>query len=57
MTFILPVEPDTAVMDPLEMLLNPEKSTVEVAYIYFMPYDYVWAKIGLHVGDIEKTKI
>lgn len=44
-------------MDPLEMLLNPEESTIEVAYIYFMPYDFVWARIGLHVGDIEKTKI
>lgn len=42
-TFIWPVganDPD-AQMDPLEMLLNPEESEVQVRYAYFFPYDYV----------------
>ena len=51
------MKPESSGMDPLEMLLNPEESTVEIAYIYFMPYDFVWARFGLHDGDIEKTKI
>ena len=58
MTFILPVQADSETkIDPLEMLLNPEETTVEVSYIYFMPYDYVQWQIGFHVGDLEKTKV
>ena len=44
-------------MDPLEMLLNPEESSVEVSYVYFMAYDSVEWGIDFHVGDIEKTKV
>ena len=42
MTFILPVQAVSETeMDPLEMLLHPEETTIEASYVYFMPYDYV----------------
>ena len=55
-TFVLPMGADEE-NDPLEMLLNPEANPIEVAYIYFMPYDQVRFRLDNHVGDIEKTKV
>ena len=40
-------------MDPLEMLLNPDESEVEVFYYLFYHYDKVSWDIQSHVGDIE----
>lgn len=42
-------------MDPLEMLLNPEDTTIEVSFIPFMPYDWVKWGVGNHMGDTEHT--
>lgn len=59
-TFLLPVEPEqpnSDGMDALEMLLNPEESVIEAAYVYWFPYDFTPAGLGFHVGDIEKTKV
>ena len=59
-TFILPVEPEAPSsdgMDALEMLLNPEESRVEAAYVYFFPYDSTPLALGYHIADLEKTKV
>jgi len=55
----LPVIPEdgTEEMDALEMLLNPEDSVIEAAYIYFFAYDWTPEGIGYHLGDLEKTKV
>ena len=58
MTFILPVSADQQTeMEPLEMLLNPEDTTIEASYIYFFPFDSVPFGLGNHVADLEKTKV
>ena len=59
MAFVMPVMSGTEEtgMDPLEMLLNPEDSFLEVSYLYFHPYDWVRWKLGNHVGDIENTEV
>ena len=54
-TFIMPTNATLSTMDPLEMLLNPDQSKIEVYYIYFFPYDWVKYRLGNHVGDVERT--
>lgn len=59
-TFLLPVEPEQPSsdgMDALEMLLNPEESVIEAAFMYFFPYDFTPFGTGFHVGDTEKSKV
>ena len=58
LTFIAPVHADEEEsMDPLEMLLNPELSTVQAIYAYWMPFDQVPLLLDSHVGDIEHTAV
>ena len=57
-TFIMPMNTTTSTeMDPVEMLLNPEESSVNVYYMYFFGFDWVVWGVGNHVGDIEITRI
>ena len=44
-------------MDALEMLLNPEESTVEASYVYFFAYDATPEAVGHHVADLEHTHV
>lgn len=52
---------DPSEADPVLALMNPEKSKINVSYMYFYPYnlgkDPTYVYFGNHVGDVENSKI
>lgn len=55
------VFPDPSELDPITAYHNPKSSKINVAYIYFYPYNHgkapVFVYFDNHVGDLENTKI